>query len=1043
MSDSNVFDSNRTRVSEDREDRGDVAIVGMACTFAQASDLSTYWSNVLNKVVAVGDVPTERWNSQPHLDSDPNWVGHLDCAKGAFLNGTFGFDPVRLRVPPSAVRGADPDQFLVLRCAYEALADANCLDADLLGERIEVIVGRAAADGPGTRALWQRTEGVPRIMEVLASVSPDLTREELTKIEEEMLAGLPPFSAETVPGVVPNVVAGRVANRFDFMNANFVVDAACATGLVVAELAVRNLLAGTADMSIVGAVHVHLDPSLMAVFRSIGAISSDGVCRPLDRNSDGTIMGEGVGMLVLKRAEDAIRDGNRIYALLKGIGSSSDGKSTALLSPSPKGEMLALERAYARSGVPRDAVDLIELHGTGTAAGDRTELEVVNGFFGPSGRAEPIAIGSVKSMIGHTLVAAGVASLIKTALALYHRTLPPTANCERPHGLAQGPQSALYVNSETRPWMRPQGGGPRRAGVSAFGFGGVNAHAVLEEYEDVDESSLRSLYRRWPSELVVLEADTRDELVARMEKLVEDLNDAVQVDLATVACTLAAALAGSPRRHRLALVVQDARDLVGKLQRALGRLRELDEPLIEDRSGIHYHGNLRKEARIALMFPGEGSPYVDAMRDLAVVFPHVRIALERFDALAAGTGAEPLSPYIFPPPRFGDGERREAEEALRHPHRSAPIVRATGLAMLELTKALGIGPDMVCGHSAGEWVSMVAGGILDPTAIPSLHGELGMSLGVLSEIPRVGLFAVGMSSADVAELERKSGCSLTIVNDNCPHQVVVAVSPGEESALVAHCRERRLVAERLPFDSPFHTGHYAVLVEALGAALSTVGVCPPRVRTYSCSVASTFPNDRDAIIELASASLSRPVLFGETINRMYADGARIFVEAGPGNVLSGFVSDTLADKPHHVVSLDRPRSNGIVGLLHALAKLAALGVPMNLKLLYDVRGLPPETDWDEALGRRRASGRGIDISLVSPRLAVPGPRIERQKSPVTPVSADPELAGRASGREPTQPAMDAYFDTMEAFISSQEEVMAAYLDRSDDPQGRSPGNDAP
>ena len=992
--------------------------------FANASDLSSYWSNILNKVVAVGDVPTARWNPAPYLNSARDWIGHLDSAKGAFLDDSFKFDPVRLRVPPSAIQGADPDQFLVLRCAYEALADANCDETDLDRERTEVIVGRAAADGPGTMALWQRTEGVPKLLEILASVGRDLTAEALARIEKEILAELPPFSPETVAGIVPNVVAGRVANRFDFMNANFVVDAACATGLIVAELASRNLLSGASDLSIVGAVHVGINPTLMAVFSSIGAVSDDGVCRPFDVDSNGTVMGEGVGMLVLKRAEDAERDGDRIYALLKGIGSSSDGKSTALLSPSHRGEMLAIRRAYERSGVARDAVDLIELHGTGTVAGDQTELEVVNEFFGPPDKKQPIAVGSVKSMIGHTLVAAGVASLIKTALALYHRTLPPTANCKRPNSLAYGPGNAVHVNTEPRPWIQPKGRGLRRAGVSAFGFGGVNAHAVLEEYENVDQEQQASLYRRWPSELVIVEAESRSALVSRVERLARDVEDAEEVDLPAVAYALNATLAESPRQ-RLALVVRDASDLVTKLRFALSRLRESSVSSIVDGSGIHYEANPVWGEKIALMFPGEGSPYVDTMCDLAVAFPEVRNAFERFDALTEEAGAERVSPYLFPLSRFDDVGRSKAEEALRHPHRSAPIVRAVGLAAYQLTCSLGIRPDMVCGHSAGEWVAMVAGGILDRNAIPHLHGALGRNPDVLAEIPHAALFAVGISDSEAASLERDSRCSLQVVNDNCPHQVVVAASTEDESTFVRLCRERRIIAQRLPFDYPFHTSHYASFAEPLKRALSTLDVSPPRVATYSCSVASEFPTERSAIVELASNGPSRPVLFRRTVERMYADGARVFVEVGPGAVLSGFIRDTLADRPHHAVSLDRPRSNGITALQHALARLAALGVPMNLKLLHDVRGIV-EADLAEALGDGRARRGGVDVSLAPPRLVVPASGAGRDESAAS-HTFDSAATNRVANRAPTVSAMDAYFDAMETFVSSQEEVMAAFL----------------
>ncbi|MCY3837654.1 MAG: polyketide synthase, partial [Gammaproteobacteria bacterium] len=382
--------------------REDIAIVGMSCLFAKADGLASYWSNVLDKVDAVGDVPPGRWDARPHLEADPADAGRIRSARGAFLADTFRFDPVKLRVPPSAIRGADPDQFLVLRCVREALADAGCADCPD-GQRTEVVIGRTASGGAGSAAFAHRTEGARRASDILAAFDPGATAEELARARDEMLADLPPFGAETVPGVVPNVVAGRIANRFDFGGANYVVDAACATGLVAVELAVRGLLTGAADLAVVGAVHVGTGPALMAMFDGLGALSGDGVCRPFDADGEGTVIGEGVGVLVLKRMADAERCGDRVYAMLKGIGSSSDGRSTALLSPSARGERLAVDRAYAMAGVSTGTVELVEAHGTGTAEGDRVELEVLNDVFVETCSARTVAIGSVKSMIGHTM----------------------------------------------------------------------------------------------------------------------------------------------------------------------------------------------------------------------------------------------------------------------------------------------------------------------------------------------------------------------------------------------------------------------------------------------------------------------------------------------------------------------------------------------------------------------------------------------------------------------------------------------------------------
>ncbi len=1026
-SDRGAAASTADRTPPSRGRRDDVAVVGMSCLFAGAEGLAAYWSNVLDKVDAVGDVPPGRWDARPHLEADPGDAGSIRCARGAFLADTFCFDPVTLRVPPSAVRGADPDQFLVLRCVREALADAGCVEG-LDAERTETVIGRTANGGGGAAAFAHRAEGVRRASDILEAFDPGATAEHLARASEEMLADLPPFGAETVPGVVPNVVAGRVANRFGFGGANFLVDAACATGLVAAEQAVRGLLSGASNVAVVGAVHVGTGPALMAMFDRLGALSRDGVCRPFHADSDGTVIGEGVGVVVLQRLEDARRAGKRIYAVVKGIGTSSDGRSTALLSPSAKGERLAIDRAWAMAGVAPRTAGLVEAHGTGTVEGDRVELEVLNGAFADAG-AGSVAVGSVKSMIGHTMVAAGIASLIKTALALHQRTLPPTANCERPHKLLRQAGSPLALNPEMRPWLAPADGGPRRAGVSAFGFGGVNAHAVLEEHRGADQGEAVALYRRWPCEVFVLGAHSRRELAEQAERLAQDLDGgAPDAGLAEVACALNAEFAetaSSGGDHRLAVVAEDLADLAGKLRRSAVRLDTPEAGNIHDRSGIYYYGH-PLDGKVALLFPGEASPYLGMAGELAVVFPSVRLAVERFDAALREAGAEAVGPFVFPPWPFGEDQRRQAEAALQHVDRAALVAQAADLAMLALVRLLGVEPDMACGHSAGERAAMVAGGMIDDVAVARLHAGL---LGVdMSDIPPAAMIAVGTDLERAASLVREFD-GAEIANDNCPHQTVVAVPPEREPAFAARCRERRFVAEGLPVNVPVHTRRYESLVEPLKDAFFSVDPSPPEIPVYACSTASPFPRDRKGVVETASASLARPVRFRETVERMYAEGARFFVEAGPRNVLSGFVRDVLAGQPHHAVPLDEPGRRGIAGLLHALGQLWARGVAPKLDALYGVRGIEAARLTEILAGRR--SGSEIDIPLATPQLGLPRPRPVR-----VPAAPEAELPERSDDfpeagipqASDAEAAMNGYFDAMEQFVRSQERVLAAWMD---------------
>lgn len=1010
---------------------GDVAIIGMSCLFAGAEGLAAYWSNILNGADAFRDVPAGRWDAEPYLRTEPGTIGHIHCAKGAFLDDSFCFDPRRLRVPPSAIRGADPDHFLLLRCVDDALRDAG-IPIDTTAERTEVIIGRTASGGAGSAALGHRTETVQRVLEILAAANPDIGSSTLVRVERELLAELPPFSAETVPGVVPNVAAGRVANRFDFGGANFLVDAACATGLVVVDLAVRSLLTGGADVAIVGAVQVDSGPTLMAVFDSVGALSRDGVCRSFDTGSDGTVIGEGVGVLILKRLTDAERSGDRIYAVIKGVGTSSDGNSTALLSPSAQGERAAIDRAYAVADVSPGSVELVEAHGTGTSEGDRVELGVLNDVFGAA--EHPVMVGSVKSMIGHTMVAAGTASLIKTALALHQRTLPPSAHCDRPHDLARGSDSPIRVNVETRPWLANAEGHPRRAGVSAFGFGGVNAHAVLEEYGRVEHFEPPSLYRHWPCELVVVGAESPRGLASEADRLAGDLDRAENLDLGAVACSLNAVFAESDsanRAQRLAVVAHDVRDLVEKLRRFVSRI-ESEVVGMHDRSGVYWFPD-PPGGQLAMLFPGEGSPRVGAMRELAVAFPSVRLAFERFDRLLLDAGGTPVGPYVFRPIGGDEHERDEAETALRDVARAAAVAQAADLAMLELVRLVGIDGEMACGHSGGEWAAMVAGGMLEDIAVAQLHGALVGNVDTAG-IPDTAMFAVGTDMERAAALARSIGTGLEVANDNCPHQVVVAVPTMDGGTFADLCRDERIVAERLPLAQPVHTQRYEAVVEPITVAFDNVEVSPSRIPVYACSTASPFAREREDIVGTASASPATSVRFRETVERMYADGARIFVEVGPRNVLTGFVGDILAGKPHHAVALDAPGRGGIGALMHALAQLAACGVTFDLQALHVVRGTEPE-EWVELVEGRARNAAVIEIPLRVPRLGLPEPVVKKVETPAPTPTHEPGLPhpNRQRHGEAQEGAMDAYFDTMETFVRSQEDVLTAYLDAHNAP----------
>ena len=491
----------------------DIAIIGMACVFPGAANAQQYWENILAKVDCVGDPPPD-WEAELFWDPDSTENDRTYCKRGGYLGKFAEFDPAAYGIMPNAVDGAEPDHFMALRTAHDALADSGLKDISQVKARTAVIIGRGTYVNRGNAAALQQGVVIESVVRILRQLHPEYQPEELALIKKELRKSAPNFQSDTASGLVPNIISGRIANRLDLMGPNYLVDAACASSLVAVDQGMRELQSGRCDLAIAGGVHANTSPVLVMIFSQLKALSRKGQMRPFDSSADGTLLGEGVGMVVLKRLTEAERDGDKIYAVLKGIGIASDGRALGVLAPRIEGEITALERAYEAAGIDPATIGLLEAHGTSTPVGDATECEALRRVFGERHSESPrCALGSVKSMISHTMPASGMAGLIKSALALQHKVLPPTLHVENPNPKLGLENSNFYLNTETRPWIHGFRTHPRRAGINAFGFGGINAHAILEEYTGPNQAKGCSI--NWDSELFVISAATQAELVAR------------------------------------------------------------------------------------------------------------------------------------------------------------------------------------------------------------------------------------------------------------------------------------------------------------------------------------------------------------------------------------------------------------------------------------------------------------------------------------------------------------------------------------------------
>ncbi|MDX6356946.1 MAG: hypothetical protein QOF98_3849, partial [Streptomyces sp.] len=459
----------------------------MAVLLPGAADLDAYWRNLLAGSDAITEVPEGRWDADyyhPGSATGPAVADQVYCRRGGFVDELAEVEVTRFGIMPNSVAGTEPDQLIALNVAAAAIADAGGVDRLPDRHRIGVVLGRGAYLTPGLARLDQRVRTAGQLVRTLGELLPDLDAGQLDRVRAAFTERLGPDSPESAIGLVPNLAASRVANRLDLRGPAYTVDAACASSLVAVDQAVGELASGRCDLMLAGGVHHCHDITLWSVFSQLRALSPSQRIRPFHRDADGILIGEGTGVVVLKRLVDAQRDGDRIYAVIRGTGVASDGRAAGLVNPDPGGQAHAVRQAWRVAGLDPaqpGSLGLLEAHGTATPAGDSAELATLSDVFGPRDPSDtaPAVIGSVKSMIGHTMPAAGVAGLVKAALALHHGMLLPTLHCDDPHPALAA--TRFRPLSAARAWERTSAQPVRRAAVNAFGFGGINAHVLLEE----------------------------------------------------------------------------------------------------------------------------------------------------------------------------------------------------------------------------------------------------------------------------------------------------------------------------------------------------------------------------------------------------------------------------------------------------------------------------------------------------------------------------------------------------------------------------------
>ncbi|HEY3449175.1 MAG TPA: SDR family NAD(P)-dependent oxidoreductase [Myxococcales bacterium] len=915
----------------EREDVGQraVAVVGVSAILPDAPDAKAFWQNVLSGKDSITEVPRDRWDPADYWDPDPAAPDKTYCKIGAFVRG-FTFDSLRFRIPPRVVSVMDPTQQWMLCCAREALLDAGHPDRGGLDpSKIAVVLGNALGgeqhEKTSMRAMLPEAvrglREIPEFQGLPADVQEKLVRGMLANTGKR----LPLITEDTMPGELGNVIAGRITNALDLGGMNFTADAACASSLAALQSAIGVLVSHQADAVVAGGVDRSMGPATYVKFAKIGALSPDG-SRPFDAGANGFVMGEGAVAFILKRLEDAERAGDKIYAVIRGVGGSSDGKGKGITAPNPNGQILSIRRAYEQAGVHPRTIGLIEAHGTSTKVGDAAEAESLTRAFADSGlKPGSVALGSIKSQIGHLKSAAGAAGLLKAVLAVHHGVLPPSINLREPNPGIPFDRVPFYVNTRAQTWERPADA-PRRAAVSSFGFGGTNFHVVVEEHvpglltkdrkatvavkEDLVRTPDRGMLCLGAADVAGLRA-----------KLAAPL-DAARSDRVPAAGVAAEDLAAP---ERLVFTYASAADFKEKAEKTFPALDSRDPRLWKAMRLKGVYRGSGPAPKVAFLFPGQGSQYVGMLGRLREKEPIVRDTFAEADAVMEGKLPKRLTEYLF-----GSGDPEAMDLALRDTQVCQPAMLAVDLALLRLLAAHGIKPDMVMGHSLGEYAALVASGAMpfaDAVLAVSARAKEMASVSIADNGKMASIFA---PETQVREVLSQSQGYVVAANFNSRNQTVIGGATAAVEDAVKRFEAMGVKAVFLPVSHAFHTEIVAPASRPLRSVLARLNVQAPTVPLVSNVTGELYPSgpdSREKILDLLARQIAAPVQFVRGLETLYRLGARVFVEIGPKKVLASFAEDVLSDKPDVVAAFtNHPKKGDIESFAEALAGLYAAGL---------------------------------------------------------------------------------------------------------------------
>ncbi|MFO8050855.1 MAG: beta-ketoacyl synthase N-terminal-like domain-containing protein, partial [Thermoplasmatota archaeon] len=949
-----------------------IAVIGVGSVFPKGIGTENYWNAIEKGIDACGEVPEDRWDWKHYYDPDRKAPDKSYTKIGAFITD-LEMDFREFKMPPKMFEQIDYYQRYVMKATKEALMDAGIFEnKEIDRTRVGVILSNS---GGGENRDWgsvrvSMDEIYSWMDEVdqwtqLPADARNRIKEDLKKVMDTKIIQI---NEDSMPGCLPNVASGRIAHMFNFQGPNFITDAACASSLAAVHTARNGLILGQMDIAVSGGTDSVMTPQSFVEFCKIGALTPDG-SRPFSDGANGFLMGEGAGVVILKRLDDAVNDGDRIYGLVKGIGASSDGKAKGITAPNPEGQHLSLRAAYEDAGIDPSTISFIEAHGTSTAVGDVAELSTLQKVFGG---LPPNSIGltSIKSQIGHLKAAAGAAGMIKALLAIQKKVMPPQINFSKPNHYFDWDNSPFYVVTEMEEWKRKAPDIPRRCGVSAFGFGGTNFHMVLEEFDP-------DIYRAWkeakkkerssggePMEIPPARANVDNKNKKRYleehgdieaEAFLFSSNDPMdlmaQAEDAVESARELVSSGGRLRdavkfpsydgRYRLGISAKDPEHLekqvemlkkVGMNEKALMALAA---------KGIFVGDKERMDhGKVCFMFPGQGSQYINMFRELKEKFKIVSDTFEEADTVMEDLIPEPLSRYVFKDLDPRTPEYEEASETLRQTEFNQPSMLTVDTSMYKLLKKLGVEPDLAMGHSLGEYGALIASGVMDFGDALKAVSARGREMRDL-KVDDPGKMASVMAGLEQVEevLDTIDGYVIP-ANKNCYVQTVIAGETEAVEKALEIFKEKGIDAVQIPVSHAFHSAVVAPVKGILRDYLSKLKIGTPAIPLLSNVTGDYYPKEgspeeiKESILDLLKEQVASPVEWIKQVKRAYDDGCRTFIEVGPKRALSSFAynimeKDVKQGKVFPITS-NHPKKGGMVTFNEMVASLWSLGFDLKL-----------------------------------------------------------------------------------------------------------------